>query len=357
VGGYYLYLSRYLASFDNAAYQFGNEFVNTLRPEGYNEKIKWEETTTWNAGLDYGLLNDRIYGSLDVYLRKTKDLINFIPVPAGTNLTNFITSNVGDLENRGVEFSINAVPVRNEKLTWDFGFNVTANENEITKLTATDDPKYQGVVTGGISGAVGNTVQIHTVGYPSYSFFVREQVYDENGVPIEGLYVDRNGDGSIDLEDHYRLENPAPDVFFGLTSNLTVGNFELSLAGRASVGNYVYNNVQSGGGSTANLYHDTGFLGNVNQIATFLNYRSAEAQYWSDYYIQNGSFLRLDHVTLGYNFGGMIDNFDYLKLFATVQNPILITEYEGIDPEIANGIDNNIYPRQRTYLVGLSARF
>ena len=356
VGGYYLYLPRYLAGTEQSQYQFGNQFVNTLRPEGYDANIKWEETTTYNGGIDYAFLDDRIYGSIEYYFRQTKDLINFIPVPAGTNLTNFITTNVGDLENRGVEFSINAAPVKTADLTWDIGFNVTANKNKITKLTATDDPNYKGVLTGGISGGVGNTIQIHSVGKPANSFYVYEQVYDEAGTPIEGLYVDRNGDGSIDDDDRYWLKNPAPDYYFGFTSNLTYGKFDFSFAGRANVGNYVYNNVQSSAGFYNNLYiPQGGWLGNPNRIVNYLDFDNA--QYISDYFIQPASFLRLDHITLGYNFGDMIDKISFLKLYATVQNPLLVTDYVGIDPEIAGGIDNNIYPRSRTFLIGLNARF
>ena len=357
VGGYYLYLPRYLGSTDQSQYQFGDQYFHTLSPLGYDAKIKWEETTTYNAGLDYGILNDRIYGSIEYYFRKTKDLINFIPVPAGTNLTNFITTNVGDLENRGIEFSVNATPVKMANLSWDLGFNVTANKNKITKLTASDDPNYKGVLVGGISGGVGNTIQIHSVGHPANSFYVYEQVYDQGGVPIENLYVDRNGDKKIDDNDRYWLEKPAPDYFFGFTSNLSYGNFDFSFAGRANVGNYVYNNVQSSGGFYNNLYisNGGGWLGNPNKIVKEVDFQNA--RYISDYYIQPASFLRLDHVTLGYNFGGMIDKISFLKLYATIQNPLLITDYVGIDPEIAGGIDNNIYPRSRTFLFGLNARF
>ncbi|MFQ5447260.1 MAG: SusC/RagA family TonB-linked outer membrane protein [Saprospiraceae bacterium] len=355
VGGYYLYLPRYLTSFDNARYQFGSDFYTTLRPEGYDANIKWEETTTYNVGLDYGFLDDRIYGSIEYYQRKTKDLINFIPVPAGTNLTNFISTNIGDLENKGVEFSINATPVKNKNITWDIGFNISANDNTITKLTASEDSTYQGVLIGGISGAVGNTIQIHSVGFPANSFYVYEQVYDANGVPIEDLYVDRNGDGMVNNEDLYRLEKPAPDYFLGFTSSLSVGDFEFSFAGRANIGNYAYNNIQSNGGSYSALYHTTNYLSNVNRIATYLDFENP--QYFSDYFVQDASFLRIDHVTLGYNLGSMIDNIDFLKIYATVQNPVLVTDYQGLDPEIAGGIDNNVYPRSRTFLFGLNARF
>ncbi|RMG30339.1 MAG: SusC/RagA family TonB-linked outer membrane protein, partial [Bacteroidetes bacterium] len=244
-GDFYPYLARYRASFINAQYQFGNEFVTTLRPEGYDANIKWEETTTYNAGIDFGFFNSRIYGSVDYYFRQTRDLLNFIPVPAGTNLTNFITTNVGDLENEGVEFALNLVPIKTQDLSWEIGGNVTFNRNEITRLTATEDPNYLGVFTGGIAGGVGNTIQIHSVGFPTNSFFVYEQVYDENGQPIEGLYVDRNGDGQVTPDDRYHLEKPAPDVFYGFTTRLTYKNLEFFLSGRANVGNYVYNNVWS----------------------------------------------------------------------------------------------------------------
>lgn len=355
VGGYYLYLPRYLASFDNARYQFGNEFITTLRPEGYDYNIKWEETTTYNAALDYGLFDQRLYGSLEFYIRKTKDLINFVPVPAGTNLTNFITTNVGDLENRGVELTVNALAVKSADLDWEIGLNATYNKNEITRLTANEDPNYQGVLVGGISGAVGNTIQIHSVGYPANSFYVYEQVYDENGVPIEGLYVDRNGDGVVNNGDLYRYKKPAPDVFMGFNSMLRWKQFELTFAGRANFGNYVYNNVESNGASYNNLYHPTGYLGNVNRVATKLDF--VNPQYFSDHFVQNGSFLRLDHITLGYDLGAVVPKANVLKVYITLQNPLLITNYEGIDPEVFGGIDNNVYPRSRTFLFGVNAGF
>ena len=355
VGGFYQYLPRYLNGFDNARYQFGNGFVTTIRPEGYDANIKWEETTTYNVGLDYGFLDDRITGSIEYYIRETKDLINFIPVPAGTNLTNFINTNVGDLENRGVEFSINAIPVRKKDISWEIGFNVTANENKITRLTATDDPSYLGVLTGGISGGVGNTIQIHSVGFPANSFLVYEQVYAENGQPIEGLYVDRNGDGQITADDQYRFKKPAPDVFFGLTTNVTYKNFDLSLAGRASIGNYVYNNVQSNNAFYDRLFHPTLYLLNVHSDINEIGFETPE--YFSDHFIQDGSFLRLDHITLSYTFNEVFKKSGNLRVYGTLQNPLLISNYTGLDPEVFGGIDSNIYPRSRTILFGVNANF
>jgi iron complex outermembrane receptor protein len=299
-------------------------------------------------------MDERIYGSLEIYQRLTKDLLNFIPVPAGSNLTNFINTNVGDLENQGVEFALNLNPIRAEKLNWDFGFNVTANRNEITKLTASNDPGYNGVLTGNIDGGVGNTAQIHSVNFPANSFFVYEQVYDETGAPVEGLYVDRNKDGIVNADDLYRYEKAAPDYFFGLTSNLTMGKVDFSFAGRANVGNFVYNNLQSTQ-SFANLYHPTSYLGNVNAIAPYLDFNNP--QYLSDYFVQDASFFRLDHITLGYDLTDLVPKMDFLKIYATVQNPILVTNYEGVDPDIDNGIDRNFYPRSRTWLFGINARF
>ncbi len=351
---YYPYLARYQASLETAQYQFGNEFVTTLRPNGYDRNIKWEETATYNAGVDYEFLNGRVYGAVEYYIRKTSDLINFIPVAAGTNLTNFINTNVGDLENRGVELSVNTVPVRQGKFNWELGANFTINKNEITRLTATEDPNYVGVLTGGISGGVGNNIQIHSVGFPANSFYVYEQVYDPQGIPIEGLYVDRNGDGQITPADQYRFQDPNANVLVGFYTNFTFGNFDLSAGGRASFGNYVYNNGQSEQTDYNRLYQSTGFLGNIQTAYTGIDFQTP--RYFSDHFVQEATFLRFDHITLGYNFTnlGKIRN---LRLFGSVQNPFVITDYQGIDPEVFGGIDNNAYPRSRTFLLGLNAGF
>lgn len=354
IGGYYPYLPRYSSSQNNAQYQLGEQFITTLRPNGYDANIKWEQTSTINIGADFGLLNNRIFGSIEYYIRKTTDLLNFIPVPAGTNLTNFLTTNVGDLENRGVEFSLNGVVIKQANASWEVGANVTVNKNEITRLTATDDPNYQGVFVGGIAGGVGNTIQVHSVGYPANTFLVYEQVYDDKGVPVEGLYVDRNGDGTVTPADRYRAENPAPKAFFGFYSNYTRGNIDFSFAGRANVGNYVYNNLLSGNSNYNQLYNSAGYLNNVHSQTTALDI--AVPQYFSDHFIQNASFLRLDHITLGYTLRN-ISKLKSLRISASVQNPFVITKYEGLDPEIFGGIDNNAYPRSRTFMLGINAGF
>ena len=350
----YPYLASYTYSEPNARYQFGDTYITTLRPEGYDANLKWEQTETYNIGLDFGFLNNRITGEIDAYYKFTKDLINTIPVPAGTNLTNQILTNVGNMENRGVEFSINAVVLSRPGFSWEVGFNATYNENKIKKLTLVDDPNYEGVPVGGISGAVGNTIQIHSVGYPKYSFYVWEQVYDEDGTPIEGLYVDRNGDGTITVEDRYRYKNPDPDVFMGFNSLLRYGNFDFSFAGRVALGNYIYNNNFSNSGSYSSIYL-SGCLGNANR--NLLETQFENPKYFSDYYIENGSYLKLDNASLGYTFNNLLAGKLNLRVYTTAQNLLLITKYRGLDPEVANGIDNNIYPRPRTFLFGVSMTY
>ncbi len=354
-GGFYPSQAFYQASLANARYQFGDRFVTTLRPEGYNANLKWEETTTTNIAVDFGLFNDRLNGSVELYQRNTTDLLNFIPVPAGTNLTNFITSNVGDLENRGFEISINGEPIRTENRSLQIGVNLSVNRNEITRLTATEDPAYVGVATGGIAGGVGNNIQIHSVGFPVSSFYVYEQVYDETGVPVEGVYVDRNGDGVVNTSDLYRYKNPAPQAFLGFTTNYNVNNFDFSFAGRASFGNFVYDNNLSNRALYDVLVNSTGFLTNTVPAISEVDFTTA--QFFSDFYIRDASFLRLDHITAGYSFDDAVGVGSVLRAYLTVQNPIVITDYEGIDPEVFGGIDNNIYPRARTILFGLGVNF
>jgi len=354
--GDYPYLPVYTTSQVNAQYQMGGQYYYTLRAEGYDANIKWEETTTYNIGLDYGFAKDRYWGTLDFYYRETKDLLNFIPVPAGSNLTNYILTNIGDLENTGVEFSIMTRPIVKNDLVWEIGFNATYNVNKITKLTATDDPDYLGEPTGGISGGVGNNIQIHSVGYPTYSYFVFEQVYDNDGNPIQGMYVDRNGDGEITNADKYHYKKPASDFWFGLNSSVSWKQWEFAFSGRANFGNYVYNNVASENGVYERLYRPEGpYLSNISTYVYQTNFENP--QYMSDYFIQNGAFFRMDYMALSYQFeelgGSKLD----LRLSATVNNAFTITDYEGLDPEIQNGIDNNIYPRPRAYVLGINLLF
>jgi iron complex outermembrane receptor protein len=351
----YPYQAVYKFAEPGAYYLFGSTYIQTARPGGYDANLKWEETTTYNAGLDYGFLKDRITGDIDVYYRKTADLINSIPVPAGTNLSNFITTNVGDLENRGAEFSINIKAVTKPDFDWEVGFNATYNVNKITKLTAVDDSTYQGVYTGGIGGGTGNTIQIHSVGYPAYSFFVQEQVYNANGRPVENLFVDRDGDGQITTSgDKYRYQKPAPTVFMGFSSLLRYKNLDFSFNGRISLGNYIYNNINAGsvyssmGGSTI-------YLANTVRNVEFTKFETP--RYFSDYYVENGSFLKLDNLSVGYNFNNLGVDKLRMRIYGTAQNLFTVTKYSGLDPEVFSGIDNNIYPRPRTFLLGISLTY
>ncbi len=365
IGDFYAYLARYQLGFENARYQFGDQFITTLRPNGYDANIRWEETTTLNVGLDFTIVTNRLSGSLDLYQRKTDDLLNRIPVPAGTNLTNFVTTNVGSMENQGVELSLTATPVSSEKVTWDLGANMAYNKNEITKLTAIDDPTYEGVLTGGIAGGVGSNIQIHSVGFAPASFYVFEQILEGDGQIAEGEFVDRNGDGLINGDDKYRFKKPAADYTFGFTNRLAVGAFDLSFAGRASVGNYVYNNVQTELGYLDRLYNSTNILWNIHQAALDNNAISQANLTFSDFFVREASFFRFDHITLGYNVDDLIG--DFARIYVTAQNPFVLTSYDGLDPEIfeANddvtlvkrGIDNSIYPRPRTFVFGLNIEF
>mgnify|MGYP002883760955 CR=1 FL=1 len=348
-------LPVYRESTGGASYQFGNEFVSTLRPDPYDANIKWEETTTINVGLDFGFLKDRIYGSVEVYQRNTTDLINRIPIAGGSNFSNYLVTNVGNMENKGLEVSLTGVPVSTKDFTWNAGVNITRNVNEITKLTKTDDPDYQGVAVGGISGGVGNNIQIHTVGYPANSFYVFQQVYESNGDPIEGLYVNRTGGTGEVISSElnkYHYKSPAPDMLIGVNSRANYKQFDFSFSGRFSLNNYVYNNVQSGA-TLSGLYVSTGYFTNINAAAAERGF--VNPQYWSDMFIENASFFKMDNISLGYTFSnlGPIE----ARVSATVQNAFIITNYSGIDPEVNGGIDNNIYPRPRTFLLGVNLNF
>jgi TonB-linked SusC/RagA family outer membrane protein len=351
----YPYLARYTQGEVNAQYLFGTTWYPTFRAEGYDANIKWEETVTYNIGLDYGFAKDRITGTIDLYQRKTNDLINFIPVPAGTNLSNYLLTNVGNLENKGVEFSVNAIPVKTSDFTWDIGFNASYNKNKILKLRATDDPTYPGVETGGIDGGVGNNIQIHSVGYPMNSFYVYEQVYNSDGKPLENVFVDRNGDGNITKDDRYRFHKAAPDVIMGVTTKLTWKNWDFYASGRSYIGNYMYNNVWSGGATYSNLYQSVGFLNNLNKNVFSTGFENP--RYFSDYYVTNASFFKVDNMALGYTFSNLLKEKMHVRVYASMQNVATISKYEGLDPEINGGVDNNLYPRPRTFVFGMNIDF
>ncbi len=350
IGNDYAYIANYTLGAQTAQYQFGNMFYQVNRPVGYDANIKWETTTTYNAGIDFGFLNNRITGSFDYYYKKTKDLLSFIDVPAGTNFTNRIFTNVGDMENNGVEFTLNANIVNKTKLNWDAGFNVTYNTNEVTRLTKFDDPTFIGVPVGGISGAVGNTIQIHSVGYRPSSFFVLQQVYNSAGLPVEGLYVDRNADGVINNLDYYRYQSPEPNWLIGFNTSLSYEKWAFSTVLRANIGNYMYNNVFSSNG----VFQPGSQMFLINAHRNYLETNFGTYQYFSDYYVENASFLRMDNFTVSYDFGRVFNQKANLRVNANVQNVFVATKYRGLDPEIAGGIDNNFYPRPRIFSLGFN---
>lgn len=354
----YGYIPRYTQANAQAQYQFGNSFYTIYRPEGYNPNLKWEQTATYNIGLDYGFLNGRISGTLDFYLKKTTDLLSVIDQPAGTNFSNKILANIGNMENRGVEFSLNTQPVRSRDLNWDFGFNITYNKNEITKLTFSNDPKFPGNLVGGIAGGVGSTIQIHSVGYPKNSFYVYQQIYDKSGRPIENLFEDRNRDGQINVDDLYRYKAPDPDVFMGVNSNVTWKKWNAGFSMRGSFGNYMYNNRFSNTGVQRNIIDPLGFLANGSRNLLETNFTGNGDKYLlSDYYIENASFLRMDYINVGYNFGSVIGKTTNLRVGANVQNVFTVTKYKGVDPEVFGGIDNNFYPRPRIFALNVNLDF
>jgi len=358
IGNDYPSVASYLLSQPTAQYQFGNTFYSTLRPTAYDINIKWESTATQNLGLDFGFLHDRITGSVDGYIRKTKDMINYIPIAAGSNFSNFLTTNVGNLENRGFEVTLNYQAIASKNFTWSIGGNFSYNQNKITKLTKTDDPNYAGVAFGGINGGVGNFIQNVRVGFPNNSFFVYQQVYGSNGMPIEGLYVDRSGTGGVvsgNELNKYHYKKPAPDQNIGLTSRLSYKKFDFSFSARAEIGNYVYNNFASSQANYSSFYSQSGFFSNLpKQVEStkFIN-----PQYFSDYYVENASFFRMDNMSLGYNFGEIMGQKLKARVSFTCQNAFVITNYKGLDPEVNGGIDNNVYPRPRVFLLGVNLTF
>ncbi|HMO61957.1 MAG TPA: SusC/RagA family TonB-linked outer membrane protein [Ferruginibacter sp.] len=356
--GNYSYLPNYQFSSPTATYQFGNEFMNMYRPLGYNSKLTWEKTATTNIAVDFGLFDGRINGSVDFYHRETTDLLNDLTQPAGNNFAAVQLSNVGTMVNKGVEITLNTVPVRKSDLVLDLGFNATYNRNRITKLSFNDDPNYEGQLTGGISGGTGGTIQVNSVGFPRQAFYVFQQVYDANGKPIDNLFEDRNRDGVINDRDKYRYQSPFADWFLGFNGNLNYKKWSAGFIMRASIGNYMYNNVYSSTGTVRNILDPLGYLANGSKNVLETGFSGNGDYYFrSDYYVQNASFLRMDNINIGYNFGQVISRKASLRATATIQNAFVITKYKGADPEIFNGIDNNFYPRPRTVVFGLNLDF
>lgn len=342
------YMTLYAIASPSVSYPNGtNGWYLPVYARGYNPDLTWETTTSWNAGLDFGFFNNRITGSIEYYKRKTTDLLAYVAVPAGSSTTNMLNRNIGSLENYGVEFNIAAKPIVTNDFTWTLSYNVGWNHNEITELTTGASQ----LKTGGISGGNGNTVQIHAEGHPANSFYLFQQVYDESGAPLEGVYVDQNGDGQIDDSDKIINKSPDPKVTMTFGSQFRYKKWDLGFNIRASIGNYVYNNVLS----TKAVYNDLFTYGLNNVVEN--DYYFEQPRYMSDYYLRNASFVRCDNITLGYTWDNLLNDKLRLRLFGAVQNPFVITKYKGVDPEVFGGIDNSVYPRATTYSLGLVATF
>lgn len=351
----YPYLSTYQISSSTSQYQFGNSFYNTYRPQPYDANIRWETTTQLDVGVDFGLMKNRLTGTIDYYRKEVDDLINNIPVPAGSNFSNFLTTNVGNMVNEGYEITLNGVPVRTEKLEWNVGVNFAHNRNEVTKLLQTNDPDYAGVQAGSIG--LQRYVQNIQVGYPVNSFMLFKQVYDAQGRPVEGLYVDKSGlGGDITASDNnkFRSQKPMPDYLIGVNSSVRYRNFDLYFSGRLSIGNYVYNAVHTAA-NYSNFYYTTGYFNNLPRAVNDTKFTTLQAL--SDYYLENASFFKLDNISLGYNANPMLEGKLRARVSFTVQNAFFVTKYKGLDPELDGGIDNNIYPRPRVFMLGLNLTY
>ena len=346
--GDYLFLTNYTRSQDGASYQLGDSFYQTYRPGVTNKNLRWEVGNTLNAGIDFGLSDNLITGTLDVYRKQTKDLIAETTIDPFTNFKNRVNANVGDMENKGIELGLTVTPIRNieKNIRWSVNYNIAYNENKITRMPD-DQP------TGGISGGTGNRVQLHREGETPYSFFVYQQVYDAQGNPVENAFVDRNGNGKIDEGDRYLYKSPFAPVTMGFGTDLNYKNWDLNITTRANIGNYVYNNTQSRLDQFGEITANSGFLRNIKANSNFQ--RHNDQSWLSDYYLENASFFKLDNITLGYTFPHT-DKM-YIRLYGTVQNVLTITKYSGLDPEVYGGIDNNFYPRPQTYLLGLNVNF
>jgi iron complex outermembrane receptor protein len=357
VGGYYDTFATFYTNQLGSYYQFGGNTIVPITALGYNADLKWETTTTYNIGLDFGMWNDRFTAAVDFYKRDTKDLLSYVQVAALSNLTNYLNTNIASLTNKGVELDLNGILIDTRDISWTAGVNVAYNHNEITKLNASSDNK-EGVQTGGISGGTGNWIQKHDVGHPMSAFYVYQQVYDQNGAPVFGQYVDQNNDGVINEADRHFFHKPWADVTIGFNTSFSYKNWTAALSGHASIGNYVYNNVASNNEMLKDLWVNN-FISNRNASALKSNFD--DAMYISDYYIENGSFLKLDNFTLGYTFPKLFEMVPgrpaTLNIFGTVQNICTITKYSGIDPEVYGGIDGTVYPRPRTFVLGLKLNF
>ena len=350
VGSYYNSYASYGVSTTTAQYGFGDQFYFMYRPTQYNPNLTWETTETINAGLDFGFWRNRVTGSIDWFKKNTRNLLANVQVPAG-EFSNKNFKNIGQMETDGFEFLINVNPVKTEDFTWDFSFNVAHYNPKVTQFDDVADGYI--IEQGGISGGVGNNVQAHSVGYTPFSFLVYQQLYDNAGKPMDGVYVDRNGDGKVDKADKYFYQSTTPDATFGFSTKFQYKNWDLSTSLRAVLGNYVYNNFASQSNTQSIATND--YLQNIS--STTANYGFKSPQYWSDAFVEDASFLRMDNLTLGYNFGDVFNKGSNLRVYGMAQNVFVVTDYSGVDPEIFGNIDNGFYQRPQVYSLGLNFQF
>ena len=351
--GNYNYLPVYTYSVTGAEAFINGQYINTYRPEAYVSDLKWETTTSWNFGLDFGFLNGRIGGAIDFYTRKTKDLLASVPTAAGTNFSKTILTNVGNVDSKGIEISLNATPIQTKDWEWNLSYNFTWQNMKVKNLSLTKGGSQTNVKVGPSIDAY--QFQVLSEGYEPYMFYVYHQLYDsETGKPIEGAYADLNGDGEINDADLYRYHSPAPKYIMGLSTSLRYKQLTLGMSFRANIDNYVYNGMGMSTGAFETVSYNNSQLNNLN--TSFLKTGFKTRQYLSDYYVENASFLKLDNLSLSYNVG-KINKWASLTVSAMVQNVFTITGYSGTDPEVPNGMDNSFYPRPRTYSVSLGLQF
>lgn len=351
--GNYNYLPVYTYSVTGAEAFINGQYINTYRPEAYVSDLKWETTTSWNFGLDFGFLNGRIGGAIDFYTRKTKDLLASVPTAAGTNFSKTILTNVGNVDSKGIEISLNATPIQTKDWEWNLSYNFTWQNMKVKNLSLTKGGSQTNVKVGPSIDAY--QFQVLSEGYEPYMFYVYHQLYDsKTGKPIEGAYADLNNDGEINESDLYRYHSPAPKYIMGLSTSLRYKQLTLGMSFRANIDNYVYNGMGMSTGAFETVSYNNSQLNNLN--TSFLKTGFKTRQYLSDYYVENASFLKLDNLSLSYNVG-KINKWASLTVSAMVQNVFTITGYSGTDPEVPNGMDNSFYPRPRTYSVSLGLQF
>lgn len=351
--GNYNYLPVYTYSVTGAEAFINGQYINTYRPEAYVSDLKWETTTSWNFGLDFGFLDGRIGGAIDFYTRKTKDLLASVPTAAGTNFSKTILTNVGNVDSKGIEVSLNATPIQTKDWEWNLSYNFTWQNMKVKNLSLTKGGSQTNVKVGPSIDAY--QFQVLSEGYEPYMFYVYHQLYDsKTGKPIEGAYADLNNDGEINDADLYRYHSPAPKYIMGLSTSLRYKQLTLGMSFRANIDNYVYNGMGMSTGAFETVSYNNSQLNNLN--TSFLKTGFKTRQYLSDYYVENASFLKLDNLSLSYNVG-KINKWASLTVSAMVQNVFTITGYSGTDPEVPNGMDNSFYPRPRTYSLSLGLQF